>query len=173
MEGTKILVSANIGLGDSKIDPNDYVKNTTVNGRTNTFARVHDCLAKIYNTYGQTPDIFSVQELGFLGFIPRPFFEKATATDAKVLANLNNTGRGVGIYAKNNEAFPIITSNIDDEVTAIIDSYPDRKNKKSLILQLLTCIVVSIKITPELSMKLLQQSTKLPESSDMTMMYGK
>lgn len=130
MEKTKILVSTNIGLGGSIIKSDDYVKNTTANNRTETYARLHDRLTQVYNNYGQQPDIMSVQELGYLRFAPRPFFESPVASDLPVLVNLKNKTRGVGIYSRNDDAIPISTGNLDDEISAIVDSYTDAKNRK-------------------------------------------
>lgn len=130
MEKTKILVSANIGLGGSIIKSDDYVKNTTANNRSETYARLHNRLTEVYNSYGQQADIMSIQELGYLRFAPKPFFDAPVASDLPVLVNHQNKARGVGIYSRNEEAIPITTGNLQDEIAAIIDSYTDSKNRK-------------------------------------------
>lgn len=73
---SKIIMTTNIGLGASKKDLTDYHKNTTQNTRPETYARLYDRLGKTYNDYSRHPDIMAIQELGYLGFVPRPFYDK-------------------------------------------------------------------------------------------------
>lgn len=131
MVKNKILVSANIGLGVSKTD--DFTTTACKNNRKTTYAEVHDALTSIFNKYGQCPNIFAAQELGFLGFRPTPFFSRPVATDAKTLTNLNGLGRGVGIYSDNPNSLEFDTKNNQDEITAIIDEYKDKNNRISKI----------------------------------------
>lgn len=129
MSKSKIIVAANIGLAVSK--KKDEKSNLFSNNRHETFCEVHDTLATIYNKYSQNPNMFCVQELGYMTFKPAPFFGAAVASDFKTVVNLNGEARGVGIFSRNPDAIEVDTENDSDEICAIIDTYKDRNNRIS------------------------------------------
>lgn len=129
MSKSKIIVAANIGLAVSK--KKDSRSNLYSNNRHETFREVHDALTEVYNKYSQNPNIFCVQELGYMTFKPAPFFGNAAASDFKTVINSNGEARGVGIYSRNPDTIEVDTENDTDEICAIIDTYKDRNNRIS------------------------------------------
>lgn len=86
----KLIVSANIGLGNAK-------KNTAnEQRRVNTHARLHDALARVYNGMEHIlPDILALQECGeYSDFCPSPFFGTPVATNSDLLKQEDSKARG-------------------------------------------------------------------------------
>lgn len=123
----KLIVSANIGLGNAK-------KNTAnEQRRVNTHARLHDALARVYNGMEHIlPDILALQECGeYSDFCPSPFFGTPVATNSDLLKQEDSKARGVSIFAKNNFSGKVIdNTGWEDEIVAITDSYSQKGIKK-------------------------------------------
>lgn len=69
----------------------------------------------------------AIQELGFLGFCPIPFFTSAANTDVETIKNLEGKCRGVGIFSSDPDTIPVNTGDKNNEITAVINHYANSK----------------------------------------------
>lgn len=122
-------MNANIGLGISENDSGSYHDATNTAARNKTYSKVHDQIAEIFNKYKVKPGIMTIQELGFLNWVPQPFFSKPVKHDLEVLANLKGAGRGVGTYSNNPYALAVDAVDKKNEIVTTIDSFINSRGK--------------------------------------------